>query len=128
LSKKSLAAFAKPAELFYEFNAPREFDANNPMREATARRGVLTLKLSDEKSPREFRKSSLLVVAGNALWTFSAPFSAGAHVSGRAVENYSGARSEIDVTLPQIARPVFVKLNQRGLFLDKSGWREVPLR
>ena len=113
LSRRSLAAFAQPEEMFYAPGSPREFDANNPVALADARHRDVFVQFHDMKTRRAFGKAPLLLVGDTTRQTVWLPRNKYQHFG---------------MTLPRPTRQLFLKLDARGMFLDKAGWREVPVK
>jgi LmbE family N-acetylglucosaminyl deacetylase len=141
LSRKSLVAFARSEERFISPASPREFDPEHPIRKASFRGGVLALEFRDRKTQSDFRHAVFRVVAdrsddagGSDRWSFPLPAKptrmAFAGPQSRRVEiDVKNGSADIHLPAARSSRPrqIFVKLDQRGFFLDKAGWREVPM-
>jgi LmbE family N-acetylglucosaminyl deacetylase len=141
LSRKRFVAYARPVEHYFKPAPELQVANGHRIRDAFLNAGALNLTLA-MPSPH-WRKSSLLIVAeslvkGSLRWRFSLPatsckvrlYDAATgeplrHATARIHGKFAAVKIPIAAFLP-FSR-VFVKFKRPTLFLDDSGWREVPL-
>jgi len=141
LSRNRFLAYARPLENFYERAPVTALLPHHRVGEAFLYAGALNLSL---KLPSNLRKAGTLLIAaesqgeGSLRWRLPLP-STSRKVRLReadtgqllryATVRITGRTARVKIPMAAIAplTRLFVKLDNRKIFLDESGWREVPV-
>ena len=143
LSRIRFLPFASDQELFMPAAKPVERDTRHPVHRTVVENDTsLRLSISLKNHLAGIGKAQLYVfthhlIDGSAGYVMTIPATSGKILirdiaSGMVVDeaSYHGGRRHGDIVLPLSVFPpmqrVFVKLEQRFLFFDTAGWREIP--
>ena len=143
LSRIRFLPFASDQELFMPSTKPVECDSRHPVHRAVVENDAsLRLSISLKNHLAGIGRAQLYIFThhvadGGAGYVLTIPATSGKillrHIaSGMVVAeaSYHGDRRHGDIVLPLSAFPpmqrIFVKLEQRFLFFDTAGWREIP--
>ena len=143
LSRIRFLPFASDQELFMPSAKPVERDSRHPVHRAVIENTAsLRLSISLKNRLAGLGKAQLYIfthhsVDGGAGYVMTIPAASGKIpirdiASGMVVAeaSYYGGRRHGDIVLPLSAFPpmhrVFVKLEQKFVFFDTAGWREIP--
>ncbi len=140
LSRKRFVAYAKAVELYHAPSPALELLDGHRIREAFIERGVLHLSIP--VPPGRWKGSSIFVAAespsGSLRWQLPIPpLSAKIRLRDTGTDKrlrhatirIQGRCVAIKIPMPSslACSRVFVKLHERTIFLDATGWREVPI-
>ncbi|MEI6350296.1 MAG: PIG-L family deacetylase [Verrucomicrobiota bacterium] len=141
LSRKRFLAYARPTEAFFRPGPELPLENGHRIRDAFLGSGALNLTVKLPKS--HWNKCSLLLVAeslekGSLRWRISLPANSSKvrihdvvtgnplrHATVRIKGQFAVVKIPVSAFLP--FSHLFAKFKRPTLFLDDSGWREVPL-
>jgi len=143
LSRIRFLPFASDQELFMPAAKPVERDSRHPVHRAVVENDTsLRLSISLKNHLAGIGRAQLYIFThhvadGGASYVMTIPSTSGKipirdTASGMVVAeaSYHGGRRQGDIVLPLSAFPplqrMFVKLEQKFVFFDTAGWREIP--
>jgi len=143
LSRKRFAGYARDEEVFYAGPVQDHMDKHHPIASAGFGRGALKLELRLAAPSPKLGKASLIVAMesmteGSVRWILPIPSSsqcipiedgATGGLVRRAAVRVIGRRAEVSLPIASLQplKQLFIKFQQRRLFYDEAGWRQIPL-